>query len=363
MIDFFPIKYYYDVYINFSLFIVFVTFFHTLFLRMEDSKNIKYLKIIGYLVLFFMFIYLGLRPISPAFTDMTTYAAHFYRYAHGVPIKSSSDILFHIFMKFCSQIMTANMFFMICILFYIYPMFLISKKYFGKYWFYSFFMFVVSFSFWGYGVNGIRNGIATSFFLLAFAYYDKKVLMSLFMILACLFHSSILLPSLAFIITLFHNNPKTYLISWLLAIPLSLFSGDIWISLFSNLGFADGRLSGYLSGEADAKFESLSFRWDFLLYSSSAVYAGWYFIYKKEFKDLYYNRLFNIYLIANSFWILVIRANFSNRFAYISWFMISIIIIYPLLKQQFFKNQNLVIGKIVLIYFSFTYFMYFIYYN
>tara|TARA_R110001583_G_C5589679_1_gene403629 strand:+ start:371 stop:1045 length:675 start_codon:yes stop_codon:yes gene_type:complete len=222
-------------------------------------------------------------------------------------------------------------------------------------------MFIVSFSFWAYGVNGIRNGIATSLFLMAFAYSDKKVLMIFFMISASLFHKTLLLPIVAYIATLFHNNPKTYLKVWFIAIPLSLLLGSVWTSLFSNLGFADDRL-GYLTGEVDAKIENLGFRWDFLLYSASAVFAGWYFIFKKGFVDVYYNRLFSIYLIANSFWILVIKANFSNRFAYISWFMMAIIIIYPLLRQRFFKNQNLVIGKILLIYFSFTYFMFFIYY-
>ncbi|ULC58276.1 EpsG family protein [Flaviramulus sp. BrNp1-15] len=362
MIDFFPIELYYKIYINLALFITLFTFFHTLILDIDHPKNIRYLNFMGYFLLFFIVIYMGLRPIHGIFTDMMTYARHFERYANGYPILLNQDLGFHIFMKFCAQFMTANTFFLVCAFMYIYPMFLISKKFFKEYWFFCFFMFVVSFSFWPYGVNGIRNGIATSFFLLAFTYSDKKILMVTYMVIACLFHKTLLLPTLAYIATLFHNNPKTYLKTWLLTIPLSLFLGSVWIAFFSSLGFADDRLGGYLTGEADAKFESLSFRWDFLIYSASAVFSGWFFIFKKGFKDIYYNRLFNIYLIANSFWILVIRANFSNRFAYISWFMMGIIIIYPLLKQQFFKNQNFVIGKILFVYFSFTYFMYFVYY-
>ena len=42
-----------------------------------------------------------------------------------------------------------------------------------------------------------------------------------------------------------------------------------------------------------------------------------------------------IYLTANAFWILVIRSSFSNRFAYLSWFLMAIIIFYP-----FFKHIN-----------------------
>ncbi|WP_136481124.1 EpsG family protein [Cognatitamlana onchidii] len=362
MIDFFPVELYYTYYINFLLFVILFTTLHTVLLRMDDPKNIKYLNFFGILCLVFSIIYMGLRPIHGIFTDMMTYASHYNRYAHGMPIIVKSDIWFHLFMKFCSQIFSPNMFFLLCAFLYIYPMYVISKKFFQKYWFYSFIMFIISFSFWAYGVNGIRNGIATSFFLLAFAYNNKRMVMITCMIIASMFHKTLLLPTLAYIITLFHDNPKTYLKLWFLTIPLSLTLGSIWIELFSSLGFADDRLGAYLSGSKDEKFESLGFRWDFLFYSGFAVFAGWYFIFKKKFVDIYYNRLFSIYLIANSFWILVIRANFSNRFAYISWFMMGIIIIYPLLRQRLYQNQNLIIGRVLMLYFSFTYFMYFIYY-
>jgi len=99
-----------------------------------------------------------------------------------------------------------------------------------------------------------------------------------------------------------------------------------------------------------------------LFYSAFGVFAGWYFIYKKRFEDPFYNQLLNTYLICNGFWILVIRANYSNRFAYLSWFMMGLVIIYPVLKKQLFKNQHWVIGKIIFAYFLFTYLMNVIYY-
>src|SRR5690606_25184293 len=107
----------------------------------------------------------------------------------------------------------------------------------------------------------------------------------------------------------------------------------------------------------EGKFSSTGFRWDFLLYSSTAVFAGWYYIVKRNYKDKIYFWLFNTYVFSNAFWILVIRANFSNRFAYLSWFMIGLVIIYPLLKQQIIPKQHQVIGLILIAYFSFTFFM------
>lgn len=362
MIDFIPLKYYYDFYINLSLIIVLITFFHTLVLNIDDTKNIKYLNAIGYLILFFTVFYIGLRPLSGYyFKDMETYAQFFNSYAHGGPILAKSDLWFHVFTKFCSSVMTMDMYFLLLAIMYIMPMYIISKQLFNKYWFYSFILFFVSFSFWGYGVNGIRNGIATSIFLLAYSNYNNKKLLILFLILSVLFHKSMMLLVFVLILTMINNNYKFYLKLWFLSIPLSLFLGNFWSMLFTKLGFADGRLSAYLSGTKDAAIQSLGFRWDFLIYGSAAVFTGYYFIVKKEFKDPHYIRLFNLYLITNAFWILVIRANFSNRFAYLSWFMMALIIIYPLLRHKLVKNQNLFVGKIMLVYFSFTYFMYYIY--
>ena len=157
---------------------------------------------------------------------------------------------------------------------------------------------------------------------------------------------------------MFVNQPKWYFKFWLLAIPLSIALGGFWTSLFTSLGFGDDRLGAYLSGEG----ASTSFRFDFLIYSASAVATGWYFIFKRNYKDEIYYRLFNTYLITNAFWILVIRANFSNRFAYLSWFMMAIVIVYPFLKQEL-DRKHIVIGRVVMLYFTFTYFMVYIYYG
>ena len=179
--------------------------------------------------------------------------------------------------------------------------------------------------------------------------------MAISFLLAILVHKTLLLPVLAYTATLLFNNPKHYLKFWIACIPLSLVLGGLFTSTFTALGFGDERLNAYLSGGGN------SFRFDFLLYSASAVVTGWYFIYKKQFKDKVYNHLFNAYLATNAFWILVIRANFSNRFAYLSWFMMGVVIIYPFLKHPI-NNKHIKIGKVIFFYFAFTYFMMELYY-
>ncbi|MFH6772695.1 EpsG family protein [Gaetbulibacter aestuarii] len=323
-----------------------------------------FLQITGYMTLIGLTLYLGLRPVSGRyFVDMATYYNYFQNYSLGAHVTSSKDVVFHYFMKFSSHFMTAHGFFLLMDIIYIYPLYLFSKKYFKQYWYYSFLVLIVSFSFYSYGTNGIRNGAATSLFVLGLCFPENKIKTGICFITAALFHKSLTLPIGAYLLTLMYNNPKTYLIAWLAAIPVSLVAGSVFVSLFSSLGF-DDRLAGYLTGQGNLDVPVYTgFRWDFIFYSSFAVFAGWYFIIKKGFHDTFYFKILNIYLICNAFWILVIRAPFSNRFAYLSWFLMGIVIMYPILKQPLFKNHQLFISKIITVYFLFTFLMYFVYYN
>ncbi len=364
MFDFVPIRSYFDVYIHICLGIVAFTLLHTYVLPLWDKKNISFINVMGYVLFTYILFYMGFRPISYLFGDMANYAVLYKSYASGEPARTEQDLAFNYFTKFCSYIMSAKYYFALCALIYIYPLYRISKEFFKEYWYYSFLLFLVSFSFWTYGVNGMRNGMATSLFLLGISYRKKLPIMVVFFWISSLIHQTVLLPIFAYIISSFYNKPKIFIYGWFAAIPLSLVLGGFWESLFASLGFADDRLGGYLLGEVDEQaFSSTGFRWDFLIYSSGAVFTGWYFIFKKKYEDKLYHLLFNSYVICNAFWILVIRANYSNRFAYLSWFMMSIVIIYPFLKQQFFKNQHIIIGRVVLVYFGFTYLMYLVYYG
>lgn len=76
--------------------------------------------------------------------------------------------------------------------------------------------------------------------------------------------------------------------------------------------------------------------------------VGWYYIYRKKFNDRFYTLIYNSYLLTNIFWILVIRANFSDRFAYLSWFLIPFLLVYPLLKQKLDLKEGIWLGTILL---------------
>ncbi|CAH8286139.1 EpsG-like putative glucosyltransferase [Mariniflexile fucanivorans] len=363
MFDFISPKDYSDVYMNLCLGIVLLTIFHSYVLNLYDSKNVSFINVTGYLLLVFLILYIGTRSIDGVFGDTVNYNKSFEKYTLGGAINDNeADYGWHVFMKFMAQFMNIQWFFTICAFIYIYPLYKISKNLFNQYWYYAFLMFVVSFSFFTYGVNGVRNGAALSIFLWGLCYRKNKIIMSMFFFIAILFHKTALLPILAYVATFFYNNPKVYFKAWLVSIPLSLLLGSIFITLFTSLGFGDDRLNAYLTTSDAEAFASTGFRWDFLFHSAFVVFAGWYFIYKKKFKDTFYYQLLNTYLICNGFWILVIKANYSNRFAYLSWFMMALVIVYPFLKQTFFKYQYIILGNVILMYFGFTYFMNYIYY-
>ena len=104
-----------------------------------------------------------------------------------------------------------------------------------------------SFSFWTYGTNGLRNGLATSLVLLGMACSKRKWLMGFLFFLAFSTHMSVGLPIAAFVLTLFYNKPRYYLIGYGVAVILSIVMGGFWINFFANLGlFEDARLSEYL---------------------------------------------------------------------------------------------------------------------
>lgn len=351
MFDIIPIELYTPLYHYIILMVTLVVFFELNNLGYKKSK-------FGFLLVGFIILYMGLRPISGYyFGDMGTYARAFQNFQQGDSLSFEKEVVFNLFMKFCSKVMNIHFFFLTCAILYVYPLYLVSKKWFPNYWFYAFLLLVSSFSFWSFGTNGIRNGLATSVFLYGVS-KEKRLLQIGFILLAIGVHKSLILPSLGFLVAQFYNKPKVMIAFWVLCIPLSLAAGGFWENFFGSLGFQDDRLSYLTEGNVnDDDFSSTGFRWDFLLYSATAVYAGWYFIIKKGFEDKIYFWLFNTYVFANAFWILVIRANFSNRFAYLSWFMMALVIIYPLLKKEMIKNQYKVLARVMLIYFAFTFLM------
>ena len=358
MFSFIPNILYTPIFFHTVLFIMLIIVVQLLTTDLQNMTAIRAMSVFGYLVLIWVLLYMGTRPNSQVFGDM-------FMYSHSFEMKKAgfhgsgreNEIVFGWLETLSTLYLSKSQYFFLISFIYILPCYIFSKVFFKDYWFYAFFMFIASFSFWPYGTNGLRNGMATSLFVLALCFYRVKPLMFAIMALALGTHNSTIIPIAAFAFAFFYRNTKMIFIGWLLLIPLSLVSGGFWEGLFSGLMGDDVR-SSYLGSANIDQTVSRGFRIDFILYSMFAVVAGYIYIIKKGFNEKFYVHLYNTFLVANGFWILVIRANYSNRFAYLSWFLMAPVMIYPLVKMKMFPRQNVILAGVLTIYYAFTYFMF-----
>lgn len=329
--------------------------FRTQYNDLDSNVNKFIVWSFGLIITAFVVLYMGLRPNEHYFGDMPLYTYNFNKAASSERAAINKDYLFNYFTFYCSKVMDVRSYFFLCSVIYVLPLYLACKKWFNYGAGYAILLLFASFSFWAYGTNGIRNGMASSLFIFALSRH-KLVYKVLFIMISIGFHKTIFIPAVGFVLYYFLKKPKYFLYMWLFSIPISLILG-MQLQLFFASLIEDQRGSYLTTQASESSFSNIGFRWDFLIYSVAPVYAGWYFIFKKKYNDEIYNMLYVIYLFSNSIWIIVIRANFSNRFAYLSWFMMALVIIYPLLKEYLIPKQHKVIGYIILGYFSFTFLM------
>lgn len=319
-------------------------------IRGGTSSNILVLIIILILSIIF-----GYRPGTTNFGDTALYQRN---YEKQVFIYDSEPV-FNWIGKSCSDFNfpTGVYLSIIAFLYILGPYYLLQNKTDRK-WF-SLLFILSSFSFLGYAVNGIRNGLALSILTICFVFINNKGKIRWLSLIITAFiavgiHKSAILPACCLIFSiLFIKDVKIAIIIWLIAIPISVVGGSRLSYMFLGLGF-DNRLDEYLLGV----FKT-GFRWDFILYSVIPIILAYYTIYIKKIQvDTFYIVLINTYILANAFWIIIIEAAFSNRFAYLSWFLYPIVFAYPLLKYKLWHNQNSKVSLCLFLYYIFTYLMY-----
>jgi len=308
-------------------------------------------------------LWIGFRPMSTAFGDSVFYSHSYHLMQQNLlnNIGDSSDWLWDLFASTCSRVMDVSYFFTLVAIGYFGFTLLSCKILVGNNVFAGYLFMLGSISIFSYSTNGIRNGFACSIVLVAIALIaisKKNLVFSVLLALISVnIHKSTLLPLVCLLVSLFVvKSFKWSYTFWILSILISLIAGGPLTSFFAGLGF-DDRLS-YLSSMDTEKFSRTGFRWDFLLYSMMPIILGYYTVIKRGIYDHAYLILLNTYTLSNAFWIMVIRANYSNRFAYLSWFMYPIVLAYPLLKLDIWgQYQGKNASKIMLAHIGFTWAM------
>lgn len=325
----------------------------------QYKRSISDNSIIIIISIFFIF-FLGQRPYSGYyFVDTANYVEVYNNLGRIQYETKKGDIIFNwLFRWFHDQNYSISSFFTFVEFVYIACTSYACYKIFPNRRLAAFTFVLACFSYYSFAVNGIRNGMATSLFLLAlvFAKEKKFILTIVISIFAIGIHNSLYLPVGALIIAFFVPSTKLYINIWFICILLSLFISDTMEFIFQNIGFLEtGRNYQYLTeSNLDDYWKERGYRWDFLLYSSVPIYIGYFFYIKKKIRDTFYTLVLNIYIICNSFWILVIRAPYTNRFAYLSWFLYGFVVMYPLLTAPYVRHRKRYISFALLGNISFT---------
>lgn len=325
--------------------------------KLVSCPNLFFTILIG----LFAALCMGLLPVSIDIytgTDRNNYALSFI-WMQNDPANSTAsinDALFSTYTQFLGKYIDYTTFFIVTAIIYIGNYILAAHKLTPKYCYILVLLILTSFCFYGYGVNTIRAGFAISFVALALAYSNCLWKLIIFLLIGIGCHFSMIIPSLGLIIARYFDKTKMYFYLWFAAILASAVAGDYFENLFA--AFTEDQRSSYLLSDQLKEFYNSGFRIDFILYSCVPFLLGYYYIYKLKFESTIYKLIYNAYILTNIFFVLVIRAAFVDRFAYLSWFMIPFILVYPLLTKRLVKSQNQKIALIIILQESFTYFMY-----
>ncbi len=326
-----PAELYSFIYTHLMLVLVFVTL-----MSYVNGGGQGFNRVANFIVPAFLIFYIGTRPLSGFFIDMQTYAQTF-EVAANRGVVYYSDFLFSAFMLGLSQVTTVEVFFFACAVIYIFPIIAGLRHRHGNFAFGAFISIITSFSFFTYGVNGIRNGMATSIMVAAIAWSDRKVVFALLAVAAYGTHNTLAVPILFYFLTFFNSNVVFYSCLWFSTLFFTATTGGSAATFLANLlsSSEDTRI-GYLTTRGDDKG---GFRTDFIIYSIVPVIVSYAWAKAHTRKDPFYQRLICAYLATNAFWLLAMYAAFSNRFAYLSWFMMPWLIVYPFIPNKNNRGQ------------------------
>lgn len=342
-------------YINLYYFLMLPVVLSFLFIDRDLNSGLFRLFIVALGTIFFM----GLRPLSWYFTDMHNYASYFEASKENLFIEGVSDAGFNIYMFLAAKWLSTECWFFLTALLYVFGyVFLYFTLYRNKGG-YLLALLYLCFFFFSYGTNTIRAGLASSIVMVALALFLKNrfFLSAVMAVIAITFHSSMALLVVAALVAILFKRMLLYYYFWILCFILSLVFGNSIALKFSSLLDFDDRFVNYMTQTQNI---GGVFRWDFFLFGALPVLWSAYLWIYERYRDNIYWWFVRIYLIANGFWILAIRAAFSDRFAYMAWTLIPVLLLYPLLDIRCSYIHKLSTYKFfIIITFGLTLYLYF----
>ncbi|MDE7120098.1 MAG: EpsG family protein [Muribaculaceae bacterium] len=329
------------------------------------SRNNRFLNVgIGWPLAIALILFLAFRPLTfkYGFGDTPGYAFFFEHMKSQTHIDFKAKDLGYEIISFSLRNFDVSVLFMFMGALYVVPQLLAAKRLTPTHYGILFLIIVCSFSFWGYGVNGMRNGAALALVMLGMV-RRNVVLTPVLFVCAASIHGSALLPICAYCINFAYRKPATYMKIWCVCVVLSMFVSNMLTDVLPLQDLIEDKRVAYLSkdftGDNSDKFSSTGYRWDFVLYSAIPVILGYRKIVSGAVKDRIYIWLYNTYCMCNAFWLFTIYVPYNNRFAYLSWFLYPILVAYPFMgdNNRMTRGDESSLRKVIGITYLFTFIM------
>ncbi len=292
---------------------------------------------------------MGLAPATETVGPDRPNYAYMFSHADKYIRDGYRDVGFTYYAKIC-DIITGSVTgaFLISAFIYVFATIYFYKKSCPRKYIYMVLLCFLSLGFTNHYYNVLRSGMSIALILIAVSKNQSKLTTAILSAIAVSFHVSGLLVVVGYLLTYKLKNTKILYAFWggiFVALIIGIFdSFTQYLDLFSSM--EDARLSSYLSGKD--KGYKVGLRLDFIAYSFFPIIIGWYYIFRRNFKDEYYKRIYNTYLFCNACWLVISKMPFNDRLAYLSWVFIPYLLLYPILCSD--EKNNFIVNRKILLF-------------
>ncbi|NGY37422.1 EpsG family protein [Flavobacterium sp. XN-5] len=300
-----------------------VCFIVFIFLQVGYYNNRETSKLQGsFLLLFsicFLFLF-GFRNFEVG-VDTMTYLSMFSNAEDFLFV----DFGFGFFNKFLHGRVTERTFIFLMAFLYIMPLYFAIVRFSSKNKLFIFFCVISFFFFKSMGMNTMRQGVAFSLFFLSLSYNKNNWLKYVLIFFALSMHLSMIFPILVYGASNYIKNLKFPFFIFFICTLLSVIKFNIY-GLIQNIpliAIAD-KIDSY--SNLDTSDYKIGFRPDFFVFNLIFVFIG-YFIYTKVADQRKYLKYLSSYLILSGIFIVMFNSGFSDRYGFLSWIFIPLLIL------------------------------------
>lgn len=316
---------------SFCLAIIPFTFYLLVSIKRSKRYKVGDISLLTCVILvIIMGVLMGLTPVEEG-ADKYNYMMEFL----GMYEERTSEPAWMLYNYVCKQLFGSVFvfFFIFTSLLYSFLYFYIASKLFPKSAIGYFLILTFgALGFAGYGSNTIRAGISIVLFLYAICVPTKNWIRLVIILFSLLTHKATIIPICAYFVTYLFNKRKVWELFWLLCLLLSVINVDL-SSLFEKVGFVDDRVDRYADSIGGTNDYGSQFRYDFLIYSLVPILISNIWMNRYKYINAFYTHVYRMYLFSNAIWLLAIRIAFSDRLAYLSWFLMPLLVLYPILSN------------------------------